>query len=173
MVDRGAERKLANLCGPMSEAPRDGRGILAKSEAGFSSFAIGDGRSCQARRTCLGRKYTMAEAAGYLDTQFLSAGSIRPSLKLWDYATARRPPDRLYRRCPNLPAMQRGAGDVGAPRQGRTKKKAELKNPAWAPFLGRPGRRYQGPLAAASFSFIFAGSGAPRPPTASRLSLKY
>ena len=68
---------------PMSEAPRDGRGILAKSDAGF---VICHWDADPARLAGPAWVEVHDAERGYLDNQF--AGWLDPaSLKLWDYAT--------------------------------------------------------------------------------------
>jgi len=68
---------------PMSEAPRDGRGILAKSDAGF---VICHWDADPARLAGAAWVEIHDAERGYLDSQF--AGWLDPAgLKLWDYAT--------------------------------------------------------------------------------------
>lgn len=85
-MSRHVERVLADIgqsLRPMDEAPRDGRGILAKSAAGFV-VCHWDGEPLK----LAGPAWVQAHdaACGYLDTHFV--GWLDPSgLKLWDYAT--------------------------------------------------------------------------------------
>ena len=68
---------------PMSEAPRDGRGILAKSDTGF---VICHWDADPARLAGAAWVEIHDAERGYLDSQF--AGWLDPAgLKLWDYAT--------------------------------------------------------------------------------------
>ncbi len=85
-MSRHVERVLGEIgqsLRPMSEAPRDGRGILAKSDAGFVICHWDADPASLA-----GPAWVEVHDAerGYLDNQF--AGWLDPaSLKLWDYAT--------------------------------------------------------------------------------------
>ena len=81
-VDRVLEEIGQSLL-PLSEAPRDGRWILAKSTAGFVICHWDNDPPNLA-----GPSWTQADNAerGYLDEFFV--GWIDPArLKLWDYAT--------------------------------------------------------------------------------------
>jgi hypothetical protein len=76
-------RKMGQTLRPMSEAPRDGRWILAQSALGLVVCRWDHEPSRLA-----GPSWTAANdtTRGYLDDYF--AGWIEPSaLKLWDYAT--------------------------------------------------------------------------------------
>jgi hypothetical protein len=85
-MSRHVERVLEQIgqsLRPMSEAPRDGRGILAKSAAGLV-VCHWDVEPMK----LAGPAWVEAHDAecGYLDTHFV--GWLDPSrLKLWDYAT--------------------------------------------------------------------------------------
>ena len=83
---RHVERVLGEIgqsLRPMSEAPRDGRGILAKSDAGF---VICHWDADPARLAGPAWVEVHDAERGYLDTQFV--GWLDPArLKLWDYAT--------------------------------------------------------------------------------------
>jgi hypothetical protein len=82
----GVERVLGEIgqsLRPMSEAPRDGRGILAKSAAGFV-VCHWDADPLK----LAGPAWVEAHHAerGYFDSYFM--GWLDPAgLKLWDYAT--------------------------------------------------------------------------------------
>jgi hypothetical protein len=81
-VDRVLE-EIGQTLRPLSEAPRDGRWILAKSPAGFVICHWDSDPTNLA-----GPSWTEANNAehGYLDEFF--SGWIDPArLKLWDYAT--------------------------------------------------------------------------------------
>ena len=75
-------RKMGQSLSPMSEAPKDGRWILAQSASGLVVCHW----DCEPSRLA-GPSWTEAGDAtrGYLDDYF--AGWIEPSeLKLWDYS---------------------------------------------------------------------------------------
>src|SRR5271169_38553 len=81
-VDRVLE-EIGQSLRPLSEAPRDGRWILAKSAEGFV-ICHWDTHPCN----LAGPSWTEANdaARGYLDDYF--SGWLDPArLKVWDYAT--------------------------------------------------------------------------------------
>jgi hypothetical protein len=85
-MSRHVERVLGEIgqsLRPMSEAPRDGRSILAKSDAGL---VICHWDADPARLAGPAWVEVHDAERGYLDTQFV--GWLDPArLKLWDYAT--------------------------------------------------------------------------------------
>ena len=75
--------EIGQFLRPMSEAPRDGRGILARSAAGF---VVCHWIAEPANLAGPAWVETYDAERGYLDTHF--AGWLDPAaLKLWDYAT--------------------------------------------------------------------------------------
>lgn len=76
-------REIGQSLSPMSEAPRDGRGVLAKTSAGF---VVCHWEADPSKLAGPAWVETGNAERGYFDSHF--SGWLDPArLKLWDYAT--------------------------------------------------------------------------------------